>query len=128
MGVPASVVFAPGDGVGARSGAVILHGAQQSPCYGWSTCQKDYSCSLYLMYNFLILHKTIALGLQSLMTDKERVWPFMAVEERQKAQNKHKYCKLLLLLLVLNNTEVYQKSWFTEIVSCQSQESKYAGF
>lgn len=73
MGVPTRVVFASGDGVGARSGAVILHGAQQSHCYGWSTCQKDYSRSLYLMYNFLNLHKTIALGLQSLMTDKERV-------------------------------------------------------
>lgn len=80
------------------------------------------------MYNFLILQKTIALGLQSLMTDKESVWPLVAVEERQRAQNKHKYCKLLLLLLVFNNGEVYQKSWFTEIASCQSQESKYAGF
>lgn len=49
-------------------------GAAQSRYCGWSTCQKDYSRSLYLMQkNFLMLHKTIALGLQSLATDKERV-------------------------------------------------------
>lgn len=126
MGVPTSVAFASRAGVGASSGSVILYGAEQSHYCGWSTCQKDYSRSLYLMYNFLILHKTIALGLQSLRTD--RVWPLVAVEERQKAQNKYKYCKLLLLLLVFNNRKVYHKSWFTEVASCQSQESKYAGF
>lgn len=52
----------------------------------------------------------------------------MAAEERQRAQNKHKYCKLFLILLAFNNRGVYQKSWFTEIASCQSQEPKYAGF
>lgn len=126
MGVPRSAGFASRDGAGAST--VILDGAEHSHHCGWSSRQKDYSRSLYLMYNFLVLHKTIALGLQSHTTDKERVWLLVAAEERQKAQNIHKYCKLLLLLLVLNNREVYQKSWFTEIASCQSQESKYAGF
>lgn len=46
VGVPTSVVFASRDGVGASSGTVILHGAEQSHYCGWSTCQKDYSCSL----------------------------------------------------------------------------------
>lgn len=109
--------------------AETLSGAAQSRYRGRSTCQKDYSRSLYLMQkNFLMLHKTIALGLQSLTTDKERVWPLVAAEERRRAQNKHKHCKLLLPLLAFNNRGVYQKSWFTEIASCQSQESKYAGF